>query len=124
MKVLQFLTFNSDHCVFNKFTQIPSLNRYEKVTRENCGTQTTKLNLARHKKSCSAGNQCPKFFTKSQNALNYHIAKKHSIPKPDITFKCKFVMQNFPAFMLYVNTKTLNLDHKWDSERTILMWRI
>ena len=72
---------------------MPSLNRYEKVTCENCGTQTTKLNLARHKKSCSAGtlhcNQCPNFFTKSQNALNYHIAKKHSVPKPDITFKCK-----------------------------------
>ena len=26
-------------------------------------------------------------------------------------------MQNFPAFMLYVNTKTLNMDHKWGSER-------
>ena len=72
---------------------MPSLNRYEKVTCENCGTQTTKLNLARHKKSCSAGtlhcSQCPNFFTKSQNALNYHIAKTHSVPKPDITFKCK-----------------------------------
>ena len=37
------------------FSQMPSLNRYEKVTCENCGTQTTKLNLARHNKSCSAG---------------------------------------------------------------------
>ena len=34
------------------FTKMPSLNRYEKVTCENSGTQTTKLNLARHKKSC------------------------------------------------------------------------
>ena len=24
--------------------------------------------------------------------------------------------------MLYVNAKTLNMDHKWDSERAILMW--
>ena len=32
-------------------------------------------------------------------------------------------MQNFPAFMLYVNTKTLNMEHKLDSKRTILMWR-
>ena len=45
------------------FTQMPSLNRYEKVLCENCGTHTTKPNLARHKKSCSAGTldctQCP-----------------------------------------------------------------
>ena len=107
---------------------MPSLNRYEKVTCENCGTQTTKLNLARHKKSCSAGtlhcSQCPNFFTKSQNALNYHIAKKHIVPKPDITCKCNFCYAEFSAFMLYVNTETLNMDHKWYSERTILMWRI
>ena len=70
---------------------MPSLYRNEKVTCENCGTQTTKLNFARHKKSCSAGTlycpQCPNFFTKSQNDLNYHIAKKHSAPKPEVTFK-------------------------------------
>ena len=81
---------------------MPSLNRYEKVTCENCGTQTTKLNLARHKKSCFAGtlhcNQCPNFFKKSQNALNYHIAKKHSVPKPDNTFKCKLCFAEFPGF--------------------------
>ena len=33
-------------------------------------------------------------------------------------------MQNFQAFMLYVNTKTLHMDHKLDSERSVLMWRI
>ena len=80
---------------------MPSLNRYEKVTCE-IGTQTTKLNLARHKKSCSAGtlhcSQCPNFFTKTQNALTYHIEKKHSVPKPDITFKCKLCYVEFPGF--------------------------
>ena len=79
-----------------------SLNRYEKVTCENCGTQTTKLKLARHKKSCSAGTlyctRCPNFSTKSQNDLNYHIAKKHSAPKPAITFKCKLCFPEFPGF--------------------------
>ena len=34
------------------FTQMPSLNRHEEVTCEDCGTQITKLNLARHKKRC------------------------------------------------------------------------
>ena len=81
---------------------MPFLNRYEKVTCENCGTQTTKLNLARPKKSCSAGtlfcNQCPNFSTKSQNDWNYHIAKKHSAPKLDATFKCKLCYQDFPGF--------------------------
>ena len=38
------------------------------------------------------------FSTKSQNDLNYHIAKKHSAPKPDITFKCKLCFQEFPWF--------------------------
>ena len=79
-----------------------SLNRYEKVTCENCDAQTTKLNLARHKRSCSAGtlfcNQCPNFSTKSQNDQKYHNAKKHSAPKPDITFKCKLCYQEFPGF--------------------------
>ena len=50
------------------FTQMRSLNRHEKVKCENCGTRTTKLNLARHKKICAAGTlyciQCPKFSTK------------------------------------------------------------
>ena len=90
-----------------------SLNRYEKVICENPGTQTTKLNLARHKKSCSAGtlhcSQCPNFFTKSQNALNYRIAKKHSVPKPDITFKCKLCHAEFPGF--YALRQQRNTQH-------------
>ena len=84
-----------------------------KVTCENCGTQITKLNLARNKKSCSAGTlyctQCPTFFTKSQNDLNYHIAKKHSAPKPDVTFKCKICYQEFSGF--YAFRQHLNTQH-------------
>ena len=95
------------------FTQMPSLNRYEKVICENCGTQTTMLNLARQKKSCSAGTlyctQCPNFSTKSQNDLNYHIAKKHSAPKPDVTFKCILRYQEFPG--LYASRQHRNTHH-------------
>ena len=80
---------------------MPSLNRYEKVTYENCGTQTSKPNLARHKKRCSIGTlfctQCPNFSIKSQNDLNYHIAKKDSAPNPEITFKCTLSYQEFPG---------------------------
>ena len=67
------------HVFFRLVCQTPniemlSLNQNEQVTCENCGTQTTKLNLARHKKSCSVGSlyctHCPNFSTKSQNDLN------------------------------------------------------
>ena len=82
--------------------EMPSLNRNEKVTYENCGTQITKPNLAVHKKRFSVGTlywtQCPNFSTKSQNDLSNHISKKHSAPKPDVTFKCKLCYQDFPKF--------------------------
>ena len=84
------------------FIKMPSRNKYEKFTSENYGTQTTKLNLARHKKSCSAGTlcctQCPNFSTLSENDLIYHFAKKHSAPKPNVTFKCKLCYQEFAGF--------------------------
>ena len=84
------------------FTPVLSLNRYEKVTCENCGAQTTQPNLARNKKNCSAGtlhcSQCPNFSTKLQSHLNYHIAKKHSVPKLDITIKCKHCYAEFSDF--------------------------
>ena len=93
--------------------EMPLLNRKEKVICENCGTQTTKLNLARHKKRCSIGTlyctQGPNFSTKSQNDLNYHIAKKHSAQKPDITFKCKLCFQEFPEF--YALRQLRNTQH-------------
>ena len=85
-----------------RIIEMPSLNGNEKVTCENCGTQTTKLYLARHKNRCSVGTlyctQSPNFSTKSQNDLNYHNAKKHSAPKPDNTFKCKLCFQELPGF--------------------------
>ena len=93
--------------------EMPSLNRNEKVTCENCGTQTTKLNLARHKKRCTVGTlyctHCPNFSRKSQNDLNYHIAKKHSAPKPEVTFKCKLCFQEFPG--LYALRQHRNNQH-------------
>ena len=65
---------------------MPSLNRNEKVTCENCGVQNTKYNLARHKKSCSGGtlycSKCPNFSTKSRDEINYHTAKQHSAAGP------------------------------------------
>ena len=93
--------------------EMPSFIRKEKVTCQNCGTQTTKYNLASHKKICSAGtlycSQCPNFHTKSQNDLNYHIAKKHSPLKFDVTFRCKLCYQEFPG--IYVLRRHRNTKH-------------
>ena len=81
---------------------MPSLIRKEKIICENCGTKTTRNNIVRHKKRCSFGTlyytQSPNFSTKSPNDLNYHIAKKHSAPKPHLTFKCKLCYQESPGF--------------------------
>ena len=67
----------------------------------------------RHKKSCSAitlfCTHCPNFSTKTQNHLNYHIAKKHSAPKLDVTCKCKFCSQEFPGF--YALRQLRNTQH-------------
>ena len=94
-------------------TKMPSLNRNEKVTCGNCGVQITKLNLSRHKKRCSAGTlyctQCPNFSTLSQDNLNYHIAKKHSVPRPSIAFKCTLCHAEFPGF--YALRQHKNIQH-------------
>ena len=60
------------------------------------------MNLSRHKKRCSAGTlycpQCPNFSTLSQDKLNYHIAKQHSVAGPSKTYKCKLCHAEFPGF--------------------------
>ena len=82
--------------------EMPSLNRNQKVTCETCGVQNTKHNLARHKKRCSAGtlycSQSPNFSTLSQDDLNYHIVKQHSVAGSSKTYKCKLCHTDFPGF--------------------------
>ena len=106
---------------------MPALGRIVKVTCEICGTSVTKINLSRHKSRCSGGTlycpKCPSLSTKSRDDLGYHIAKQHSAGAPSKTYKCKLCLAEFPGFMLYVNTKTFNVEHKLGLERPILMWR-
>ena len=75
-----------------------SLYRNEKIMCENCGTQTTKFNLAHRKNNCSAVTlyctQCPIFSTKSKT-LNYQFAKKHRALKYDVTFKKEICSEEF-----------------------------
>ena len=85
----------------NSFHWIAFAQSKRSLTCYNCGTQTKKPNIARHKKICSVWTlfctQCPNCSTKSQE-LNYLSAKNYSAPKPAVIFKCKLCYQNFPGF--------------------------
>ena len=79
-----------------------SLNRNEKVTFENGGTQITKPNSPRHEKSCSAGTlyctQCTNFSTNSRAEMNNHIDKKHFKATTRVVHKCKICDLDFHNF--------------------------
>ena len=116
--LLPSIRFNL-HVYFRLFCQttifeMPSLIRKEKITFVVCGAQTTEKNVVRQKKSCSAVTlyctHCPNFSLKSRSDLKYHNAKKHSAPKPDVTFKCKLCYQGFPGFYNLLQHK--NTQHR------------
>ena len=81
---------------------MPALDRNSKVTCPNCNLSVVKQQMSRHKKSCTNGTlkcqKCPNFFSTSQAALNFHIAKKHGAPQPKIAFNCKECGQEFPGY--------------------------
>ena len=55
---------------------------------------------------------CPKspnFSAKSRDDINSHFAKKHSVPRPPITNKCKQCQAEFPGF--YVLRQHKNTQH-------------
>ena len=85
-------------------TELTSLNRIENVTCENCGTEITKRNLARHKKNSSAirlyCTQCPNFSTKSRAKMNYQISKKQYIATAKVVHRCKICDKSFHSFHL------------------------
>ena len=90
-----------------------SFIRKEKVACEHCGAKVTRNNFVRHQERCSAGTffrtHCPNFSTLSQVDLNYHIAKKHSVSRPPLTYKCKLCHAEFPGF--YVLRQHKNTQH-------------
>ena len=53
--------------------------------------------------------RCPNFSTLSEDDLNYHFAKKHSVPRLSITYKCKVSHAEFPGF--YVLRQLKNTQH-------------
>ena len=81
---------------------MPALDRKVKVTCGNCRTLVMKKNLSRHKLRGSGGTlyclKCSHFSTESRDDLNFHIAKKHSVPRPSKPYKCKLCHATFPGF--------------------------
>ena len=53
--------------------------------------------------------QCPNFSTLSQDDLNCHIAKQHSVAGPTKTYKCKLCHAEFPG--LYALRQHKNTQH-------------
>ena len=90
-----------------------SFLRKEKVSCEHCRTQVTRINLSRHKKRYSIGilycTQCPNFSRMSQDDLNSHVAKKHSVPRSSKTYKCELCHAEFPGF--YALRQQKNTQH-------------
>ena len=92
---------------------MPPASRNARVTCDNCGTQTTKPNLARHKKRFSVGTlyctQRANFYTKSQEDLFYLLAKKHAPQNVLLPSKVIFVIKSFQDLLLHDNVKTSNM---------------
>ena len=59
-----------------------------------------------------------------QEDLSYHVAKKHSVPRSSKTNKCKLCHAEIPGYYALRQHKTLNIEHKWVSQRAIFMRRI
>ena len=108
--------------------ETPSLNRNEEVTCEIYGTQTKKLNLARHKKRCSVGTlyctQCPNFSTKPEMIGNTTLLRSIGPQNLMLPSRVNFVTKSVQDFTLYVNIETLNTECRLDQEQEMWMWNI
>ena len=98
--------------------EMRSLIRKEKITCENCGTQTTSNNIVRHKKRCSVGTmyctQCPSYSRKAQN-IRITILLRSTVPQNLISpSSVNFVIKVSRDFMLYVKIETLNTECRSD----------
>ena len=103
VKLLYFFCYFQTELLYTLF-DMPGLNRKEKVLWENCGTQTAKLNLNRHKKRCSSETlispSCTQFSTKSRAEKSYHFVKKRSKSTVRFVRKRKFCDKDIHRFYL------------------------
>ena len=99
IKLQKIVTLISDYCVYYKNASVNSKRRNYLRTLWN---PSYKEQYCTAQKRCSAGKvyctQCPHFSTLSQDELKYHFAKKFSVPRPSITYKCKLCHAKFSSF--------------------------
>ena len=81
---------------------MPGLKRNEKITGENCGTQTTRRTIVRHQTRSLAGSftclSCTNFSTESRTEMSYYLTKKHSTATATIFHKCKECDKDLHSF--------------------------
>ena len=119
VKVLQFLTFVSDQSVFNKFYSNAFFKSIQESYVRNVVPKLQRLILRVTRRDVQL-EHCivPNVPISPQNHKTFRITilLRSTAPQNLISpSSVNFVMQHFPAFMLYVNTKTLNMDLKWDA---------
>ena len=119
MQIVSFALVESGRCNLHVcsrllcetlFIEMPSLNRNEKVTCDNCATQNTKFFLARQKESFSAGTlhctQSPS-FPQNPKLILIIILLRSTVPQNlMLPSSVNFVIKSFKNSTLYNNMKT------------------
>ena len=91
----------------NTNIEMPTLNRNDKVTYENCCILSTRISPARHKKIYSMEllfcSKSPNLSTKSHSEMNYHIAKNTAPQNLSLLSRVNSVIKSFQVITRYVN---------------------
>ena len=122
-----FPIFHSFQIILLKpFTKMPSLNGYEKVTCENCGTQTAQLNLGVTSIVVLLVRfSVPNFpiSQKNHKKNSFNILLRSTEPQNLMSpSSVNFGIKIFQDFTLHVNIETLNTECRSDQEQEMLMW--
>ena len=80
---------------------MPSHDRNQQTTCNYYGKKVKKVNLSRHKKSCTSGTkscpQCLNLSCKTQTEMDHHTATKHAIPSMIAKTKCNICEEEYPS---------------------------
>ena len=108
--------------------EMPSLNRNEKVTCENCCTKVQRLILRVirrdvHLEHCIVPNA--PISPQNPKTIWISILLKSTASQNLISpSRVNFAFNKFQDFTLYVNIETLNTECRSDQEQEMLMWNI
>ena len=124
-QVVKIVTFISDYSVYYKNA---FLCTKEKVSCEHCVNQNYKNKHFGVTKRVVQLEPCiapsvPTFQPCPRMILNIMKPRNTVFQNLQQHTNVNYAMPKLSAFMLYVNTKTFNMEHNLDSERAILIWR-